>query len=32
MIVLTDAPWLCIRPFLHACPGIYVGKEKTHTV
>ena len=27
MIVLTDAQWLCIRPFLRACPGIYVGNE-----
>ena len=27
MIVLTDAPWLCIRPFLRACPGIYMGNE-----
>ncbi len=27
MIGLTDAQWLCIRPFLYACPGIYVGNE-----
>ena len=27
MIVLTDAQWLCIRPFLHSCSGIYVGHE-----
>ena len=28
MIGLAEAQWLCIRPFLHACPGIiYVGNE-----
>ena len=27
MIGLTDAQWLCICPFLYACPGIYVGNE-----
>ena len=27
MIRLTDAPWLCLRPFLQTCPGLYVGNE-----
>ena len=27
MIVLTDAQWFCIRPFLYACSGLYVGNE-----
>ncbi len=27
MTGLTDTQWLCIRPFLHACPGIYVDNE-----
>ena len=25
--MLTEAQWLCLRPFLQACPGIYVGNE-----
>ncbi len=29
MIVLTDAQWFCIRPFLYAYSGIYVVNE-TH--
>ena len=27
MIVLTDAQWFCLCPFLHSCFGIYVGNE-----
>ena len=27
MIKLTDAQWLCIRPFLYSCSYIYVGNE-----